>query len=125
MASLLAMPYAVVNLGCEMLYILDQRLKAQGISTDKAFRVLVDVVNAMFDRAFVDVKLFVPQQAVPLASTRKIFDQVAHCSIMRLSEARCGAQQGCGHCSSGCICVAAAHGFRPAHPGHVQHGQAI
>ena len=34
--SSLAMPMLVVNLGCEMLYILEQRLKAQSIPADKS-----------------------------------------------------------------------------------------
>ncbi|GAX78582.1 hypothetical protein CEUSTIGMA_g6021.t1 [Chlamydomonas eustigma] len=83
--SLLAMPLIVVNLGCEMLYILDQRLKAQSIPEDKSCRVLQDVVRSMFDTEYAE-KLFSPQEVYSLASTRKIFEKLAHSSIMRLSE---------------------------------------
>lgn len=31
-----ATPFIVVNLGCEMLYVIEQRLKAQEISPDKS-----------------------------------------------------------------------------------------
>ena len=37
--SLLAMPWLVVNLGTEMIYILDQRLKAQNIPPEKSSKV--------------------------------------------------------------------------------------
>lgn len=39
MSSSMAMPLLVVNLGCEMVYILEQRLKAQNIPADKACKV--------------------------------------------------------------------------------------
>lgn len=44
--SLLCMPLIVTNLGSEMLYILDQRLKAQAIPPDKAAKVLNDVTKS-------------------------------------------------------------------------------
>lgn len=86
--SLLGMPWVVVNLGCEMVYILEQRLKVQGIAPDKAVKVLQDIVRTMFDQCFMEEKLFVPQEMYSLTSTRKIFDKLAHSSIMRLSESR-------------------------------------
>ena len=86
--SQLAMPLLVVNLGCEMLYILDQRLKAQNIPGDKSCKVLHDVVRTMFDGTYVE-KLFAPQDMYTVSQTRKIFDRLAHSSIMRLSESRC------------------------------------
>ena len=58
--STLAMPLVLVNLGSEMMYILEQRLKAQSIPTDKAAKVLIDVAKTMFDRQYVE-KLFTPQ----------------------------------------------------------------
>lgn len=72
-----------------MLYILEQRLKAQAIPPDKSVKVLQDVVASMFDRQFVE-KLFAPQEVYSISSTRKIFDRLAHSSIMRLSESRLG-----------------------------------
>ncbi|KAJ9520297.1 hypothetical protein QJQ45_030233 [Haematococcus lacustris] len=85
--SLLAMPLLYINLGVEMVYILDQRLRAQEIPPDKGERVLNDVVRKMFDKDCID-KLFVPC-ACELYSTsavRKCMDALAHSSIMRLSE---------------------------------------
>ncbi len=85
--SQLAMPLLVVNMGCEMVYILEQRLKAQNIAPDKACKVLNDVIRTMFDAEYVD-KLFAPQDMYTVSQTRKIFDRLAHSSIMRLSESR-------------------------------------
>lgn len=79
-----------------MVYILDQRLKAQAIPMDKSCRVLSDVLHTMFDRTFVD-KMFAPQDLYSLTNTRKIFERLVHSSIMRLSEQRCAS---CWCCTS-------------------------
>jgi len=84
MACLLGMPMLVVNMGCEMLYILDQRLRAQKIAGEKSQKVLQDVVRHMFDKDFVG-ELFQPQELYTVKSTRQVFDRLAHSSIMRLS----------------------------------------
>lgn len=36
MAQVLANPFLIINLGCEMLYVIDQRLKAQCITLEKS-----------------------------------------------------------------------------------------
>lgn len=86
--SLLGMPWAMINLGCEMVYILHQRLNAQGIPPDKSVKVLCDIVKTMLEPGFIADKLFVAQDMYSLASTRKVFDKIAHSSIMKLSENR-------------------------------------
>jgi hypothetical protein len=80
----MCLPVVVCNLGSEMLYILEQRLRAQNITSDKSVKVLHDVVKSMFDRTFV-AELFKPQELYTQRSTRQIFDKLAHSSIMRLS----------------------------------------
>lgn len=85
--SLKAMPLIYTNLGCEMLYILEQRLIAQSIPLDKSTRVLHDVAKTMFNEAYVE-KLFAPQELYTVSTVRKIFEQIAHSSIMKLSEPR-------------------------------------
>ena len=85
MTSLVCLPVVVSNLGSEMLYILEQRLRAQNVAGDKSVKVLHDVVGAMFDPKFVD-ELFKPQEVYTQKATRQIFDKLAHSSIMRLSE---------------------------------------
>jgi hypothetical protein len=47
------MPYVIVNLGGEMIYILEQRLRAQSIPPEKAVKVLHDVVKTMFSTKFI------------------------------------------------------------------------
>jgi len=79
------MPLLIINMGGEMLYILDQRLSAQAIATDKSVRVLQDVVSTMFSEKFVK-ELFKPQKLYTNDNTRQIFDRLAHSSIMRLNQ---------------------------------------
>ncbi|KAG5192071.1 organic solute transport protein 1-domain-containing protein [Tribonema minus] len=64
--SLLAMPMLVLNMGCEMLYILNQRLLAQNVPEDKSNRVLADVTRTMF--------------------ATEVFKKLAHSSIMCLND---------------------------------------
>lgn len=87
--SLMAVPSVVLNLGCEMIYVLHQRLLAQGVAPDKGARVMREIVENLFDRHFLDGKVFIRQELFSLSSTRKLFDRLAHSSIMRLNESRC------------------------------------
>lgn len=40
--SLMTMPMLIVNMGAEMIYVLDQRLKAQNIPRDKSSKGMTD-----------------------------------------------------------------------------------
>merc|ERR1711939_128671 len=84
--ALWGMPLLLINMGGEMIYILDQRLHAQNVPVEKSFKVLDDVVRTMFNPKFV-AELFKPQDIYSPASMRQVFDRLAHSSIMRLSEA--------------------------------------
>lgn len=79
------MPLLVLNLGGEMLYILNQRLEAQRTEKGKAKRVLHDVVTAMYSPRFLD-ELFKPQGVYADASVKQVFDKLAHASIMKLND---------------------------------------
>lgn len=114
--SLLGMPWGMVNLGCEMVYILHQRLNAQGIPPDKGIKVLQDIIGTLLEPGFLADKLFVAQDMYSLASTRKVFDKIAHSSIMKLSENRCGDHRrcmqqhtspprGCAHSTACVVCA--------------------
>lgn len=83
--QLMTMPVLIVNMGGEMVYILEQRLQAQKIPEAKGQKVLNDVVRTMYYPRFID-ELFKPQEMYSLQSTRQIFDRLAHSSIMRLNE---------------------------------------
>lgn len=82
--ALLAMPMLVINMGGEMVYILEQRLRAQKIPQEKSRKVLSDVVKTMYNKKFI-TELFKPQALYSNRSTRQIFDRLAHSSIMRLN----------------------------------------
>jgi hypothetical protein len=46
------MPILITNLGIEMIYILNSRLKAQNIPPEKSSKVINDVVISLFDKKF-------------------------------------------------------------------------
>jgi hypothetical protein len=83
--SNLAMPFIILNMGAEMMYILNQRLQAQTVQDDKARKVLADVARAMFSNIFID-ELFKPQETYSSNSTKQVFEKLAHSSIMRLNK---------------------------------------
>ena len=80
-----AMPFLVLALGSEMVYILEQRLRAQNVPDDKARRVLGDIGRTLLASKFIE-ELFRPQECYTTKSLRTIFERIAHSSIMRLSE---------------------------------------
>lgn len=80
------LPLLFINLGGEMLYILDQRLRAQNIAKEKASKVLHDIVSTMLSKRFVE-ELFKPQELYSKKALRTVFDRLAHASIMRLNTA--------------------------------------
>lgn len=94
--SLRTLPLLVVNMGGEMLYILDQRLRAQhetddktqrgGWSDDDRKRVLNDIVSTMFSKAFME-ELMKPQDLYSHRALRCVLTRLAHTSIMRLNPA--------------------------------------
>jgi len=81
----MTMPVLIINMGGEMVYILEQRLQAQKIPPQKGEKVLNDVVRTMYYPRFIE-ELFKPQEMYSIQSTRQIFDRLAHSSIMRLNE---------------------------------------
>lgn len=82
--AMMTCPILLFNLGGEMIYILDQRLKAQNVAKDKAARILNDSVKTMFAQSFID-QLFEPQKIFSINYTKTIFDKIVHSSIMTLN----------------------------------------
>lgn len=80
------LPLLFINLGGEMIYILDQRLRAQNIADEKAKKVLHDIIATMFHKRFME-ELFKPQPLYSKKAMRTVFDRLAHASIMRLNAA--------------------------------------
>lgn len=81
----LCMPLLVLNMGGEMIYILQQRLLAQNITPDKQQRVLVDVLNTMYSSKFIAELFKSTSKQYNSSAIRQIFDKLAHSSIMRLN----------------------------------------
>src|SRR5574343_142255 len=79
----LALPFLIINMGGEMIFILNQRLLAQKIPVDKADKVRSDVIRHLFSNDFIS-ELLQPQPLYSMTSTRQVFDKIAQSSIMKL-----------------------------------------
>ena len=79
----LALPFLIINMGGEMIFILNQRLLAQKIPVDKADKVRSDVIRHLFSNDFIS-ELIQPQPLYSMTSTRQVFDKIAQSSIMKL-----------------------------------------
>ncbi|XP_026756407.1 protein OSCP1 [Galleria mellonella] len=80
-----ATPFIVVNLGCEMVYVIDQRLKAQNIGADKSERVLTDVVTVLLHPKLLD-ELFIPQPVATHVVIKQLLQDISATSIMKLDD---------------------------------------
>ncbi|XP_032390795.1 protein OSCP1a isoform X2 [Etheostoma spectabile] len=80
------LPLVLINLGGEMLYILDQRLHALNTSDDNSEKVMNDIVGTMFGKTFMD-ELLKPQQLYSHRTMKTVLTRLAHASIMRLNPA--------------------------------------
>ena len=78
------MPVLIANLGCEMIYVLCSRLKAQSVAEDKSIKVINDVVCSLFEQKFVS-ELFIGQEIAKHSSVKQLFEKLAHSSIMKLN----------------------------------------
>ena len=52
-AHQLMLPFVILNLGGEMVYILEQRLRDQSLERDRSSRVLNDIVQNMLSSAVI------------------------------------------------------------------------
>ncbi|XP_011551571.3 protein OSCP1 [Plutella xylostella] len=80
-----ATPFIVVNLGCEMIYVVEQRLKAQDIAPDKSDRVLTDITTVLLHPKLLD-ELFVPQPVATHAVIKQLLREISATSIMKLDD---------------------------------------
>jgi hypothetical protein len=79
------MPFIVVNLGSEMIFILEQRLRAQEVDSNKTQKVLQEILKFMFNKTFLE-ELFKPQERHSYSATKHLFTKLAHSSVMKLNE---------------------------------------
>ncbi|XP_036949951.1 protein OSCP1a isoform X1 [Acanthopagrus latus] len=84
--SVRTLPLVFINLGGEMLYILDQRLRAHNTSEDNSEKVMNDIVGTMFSKTFME-ELLKPQQLYSHRTMKTVLTRLAHTSIMRLNPA--------------------------------------
>uniref|UniRef100_A0A3Q3WZ29 Uncharacterized protein n=1 Tax=Mola mola TaxID=94237 RepID=A0A3Q3WZ29_MOLML len=94
--SVRTLPLVFINLGGEMLYILDQRLQAHNTSEDNSEKgvwsesdrktVMNDIVGTLFSKTFMD-ELLKPQQLYSHRTLKTVLTRLAHASIMRLNPA--------------------------------------
>eukprot|EP00483_Globobulimina_turgida_P005312 UN05322 len=82
--KLMVNPLIVLNMGTEMIYILQERLRAQKIAADKASRVLLDTVSSLFGLTMIDT-IFKQSRIYQSSVLRELFHQITHSSIMRLN----------------------------------------
>ena len=68
-----------------MIFILDQRLRAQSIAKAKAQKVLLEIMRFMLSETFL-VELFKPQKMHTYSATKHLFNKLAHSSVMKLNE---------------------------------------
>eukprot|EP00892_Ulva_mutabilis_P012738 jgi/Ulvmu1/9837/UM056_0078.1 len=83
MTSLTA-PFLVYNLGCEMIFIIEQRLRAQNSSQERAATVLLDLAEGLLRQDQME-ELFTAQPRPHIAHIYDKFLQLAHSTVMRLS----------------------------------------
>ncbi|XP_059607995.1 protein OSCP1 [Phlebotomus argentipes] len=77
----------VINLGCEMLYVIDQRLKAQSVNLDKSAQVLRDLTGVLLDPKFLTQLISStegPENLLTSQQCRLLMWDIASCSLMRL-----------------------------------------
>lgn len=82
--ALRAMPFLIINLSGEMLYILDQRLRAQKVAPDKADRVREDLTSKLVEEGFL-LSLFEPQKLYTFEACKSLYQVIVHSSIMKLN----------------------------------------
>uniref|UniRef100_A0A1I8EFT5 Protein OSCP1 n=1 Tax=Wuchereria bancrofti TaxID=6293 RepID=A0A1I8EFT5_WUCBA len=83
--SLKCMPLLLLNMGSEMIYILQQRLKAQNVDKVRMTQVLRDISHILFNTIFLK-ELFKPQYVCSKQIMRLFFEKIIHSTIMRLNE---------------------------------------
>ncbi|XP_058460519.1 protein OSCP1 [Malaya genurostris] len=77
--------FIVLNLGSEMIYVIDQRLKAQTIPLDKSAQVLREITEVLLDPKFLHyISTAYHHNMLTIHQTRILLTDIACCSLMRL-----------------------------------------
>jgi len=78
-------PLLFFNLGGEMLYVLNQRLEAQNVPSDKSQKVLSDIISTMFKPNFCQ-QLFESKSVYGMKTLCELYKKLIHASVMRVSK---------------------------------------
>ncbi|KAM8711214.1 hypothetical protein ACLKA7_000364 [Drosophila subpalustris] len=82
--------FLLVNLGCEALFVIDQRLKAQEIALDKSVQVIHDVTSVLLEPKFMESlingSVHSNAQLLTAEHCKFMLNDIATCSLMRLDE---------------------------------------
>ncbi|KAF5296485.1 hypothetical protein FQR65_LT01474 [Abscondita terminalis] len=76
-------PFLVLNLGSEMIFVIAQRLQAQGVEHDRSSLVLSDIISVLISPQLI-AELTKPQPPLSCDAVRVIIEDVTQSSIMRL-----------------------------------------
>ncbi|XP_073846302.1 organic solute carrier partner 1 [Musca autumnalis] len=86
--------FLIVNLGCEMLFVIDQRLQAQKIAKEKSIQVLHDVTSVLLEPKFLNSLIAgsttAGGQCLTEESCKFMLKDIATCSLMRLDDVSMG-----------------------------------
>ncbi|XP_022118299.2 protein OSCP1 [Pieris rapae] len=80
-----ATPLIVINLGCEMVYVIEQRLMMQKIPINKSEKVLTEIVTVLLHPKLME-DLFLPQPVAPHPVIKQLISDISASSIMKLDE---------------------------------------
>jgi Organic solute transport protein 1 len=81
--------FTLVNLGCEMIYVLHHRLEGLDVEKAKVTKTLQDIAKTLFSTKILTL-LFTPKGAYTLESIKSSLFQICHCSIITLDQVSFG-----------------------------------
>lgn len=82
--SRFGVPFVLTNLGAEMIYILDRRLKDQKIPKDKSNKVLLEIAKVIFGSSLWQ-QIKQPQSLYSVEAMKVVFKRIAHSSQIKLN----------------------------------------
>ncbi|GLC68302.1 hypothetical protein PLESTF_000673800 [Pleodorina starrii] len=77
-------PLLYINLCAETVYVIEQRLRAQNISSDKTVSILNDMIGYLFLASRVR-EMFEPQGTPTLSAAKSLMQSLVNCSVMKVT----------------------------------------
>mmetsp|Transcript_36266 Transcript_36266/g.88587 ORF Transcript_36266/g.88587 Transcript_36266/m.88587 type:complete len:312 (+) Transcript_36266:82-1017(+) len=88
MASRIAVPFLVANMGCEMVFVIEHRLRElpeTSVPQKKRDEILDDIIRAVFNDALME-NIFAEQKLYAIDTFRKLLFAMAQSPSMRISQ---------------------------------------